>query len=197
MKILVAVDGSPHSLRTGAGLADRIAWFSVPPAITLLHAHLPIPYKAAAAWADGRGPGPPARPDRRAAGARELWGLLRRVLFEIPPPRPEKRESRKHWIAYTVCTSGRLVVDNGARDALMQKGKSLLPGGIVKVEGMFKIGDCVSCADLAGNVFARGLAKYSSADLDRIKGLKTSQIASVLGRKDYDEVIHRDDMVIL
>lgn len=51
MKILVAVDGSPHSLRTVAGLADRIAWFSVPPAITLLHAHLPIPYKAAAAWA--------------------------------------------------------------------------------------------------------------------------------------------------
>ena len=79
----------------------------------------------------------------------------------------------------------------------MQKGKSLLPGGIVKVEGMFKIGDCVSCADLAGNVFARGLAKYSSTDLDRIKGLKTSQIASVLGHKDYDEVIHRDDLVIL
>lgn len=112
-------------------------------------------------------------------------------------PRPEKRESRKHWIADTVCTSGRLVVDNGARDALLQKGRSLLPGGIVKVEGMFKIGDCVSCADLAGNVFARGLAKYSSADLDRIKGLKTSQIASVLGHKDYDEVIHRDDLVIL
>src|SRR5512147_1716150 len=109
-------------------------------------------------------------------------------------PRPEKRESRKHWIAYTVCASGRLVVDNGARDALLQKGKSLLPGGIVKVEGTFKIGDCVSCADLAGNVFARGLAKYSSADLDRIKGLKTSQIASVLGHKDYDEVIHRDDL---
>ncbi len=112
-------------------------------------------------------------------------------------PRPEKLESRKHWIAYTVCTSGRLVLDNGARDALLQKGKSLLPGGIVKVEGMFKIGDCVSCADLAGKEFARGLAKYSSTDLDRIKGLKTSQIASVLGHKDYDEVIHRDDLVIL
>lgn len=112
-------------------------------------------------------------------------------------PRPDKVESRKHWIAYTVCSSGRLVVDNGAREALMQKGKSLLPGGVVKVEGNFKIGDCVSCADLNGNVFARGLAKYSSMDLDRIKGLKTSQIASVLGHKDYDEVIHRDDLVIL
>lgn len=112
-------------------------------------------------------------------------------------PRSDKVESRKHWIAYTVCSSGQLVVDNGARDALMQKGKSLLPGGVVKVEGNFKMGDCVSCADLEGNVFARGLAKYSSMDLDRIKGLKTSQIVSVLGHKDYDEVIHRDDLVIL
>ncbi len=112
-------------------------------------------------------------------------------------PRPDRQESRKHWIAYTVCSSGRVVVDNGAREALMQKGRSLLPGGVVKVEGNFKIGDCVSCTDLEGNVFARGLAKYSSTDLERIKGLKTSQIASVLGHKDYDEVIHRDDLVIL
>jgi glutamate 5-kinase len=112
-------------------------------------------------------------------------------------PRPEKRESRKHWIAYTACSSGRLVVDSGARDALLQKGRSLLPGGVLKVEGNFKIGDCVVCAGLDGSVFARGLSKYSSMDLDRIKGLKTSQIASVLGHKDYDEVIHRDDLVIL
>jgi glutamate 5-kinase len=112
-------------------------------------------------------------------------------------PRPEKRESRKHWIADTVCSSGRLVVDDGAREALVRKGRSLLPGGVVKVEGSFKAGDCVSCADVGGNVFARGLAKFSSMDLDRIKGLRTSQIASVLGRKDYDEVIHRNDLVIL
>ena len=112
-------------------------------------------------------------------------------------PRPERQDSRKHWIAYAVCSSGRVVVDDGAREALIQKGKSLLPGGVVKVEGSFKIGDCVTCTDLEGNVFARGLAKYSSMDLDRIKGLKTSQIASVLGHKDYDEVIHRDDLVIL
>ena len=62
---------------------------------------------------------------------------------------------------------------------------------------MFKAGDCVNCSDIKGNVFARGLTKYSSADLERIKGLKTSQIESVLGHKDYDEVIHRDDLVIL
>jgi glutamate 5-kinase len=112
-------------------------------------------------------------------------------------PKPEKQDSRKHWIAYTVCSNGRVLVDDGALEALMNKGKSLLPGGIASVEGTFKIGDCVTCVDRSGNAFARGLVKYSSADLDRIKGLKTSQIESVLGHKDYDEVIHRDDLVIL
>jgi glutamate 5-kinase len=112
-------------------------------------------------------------------------------------PKPDKQDSRKHWIAYTVCSNGRVMVDDGALDALMHKGKSLLPGGIVKTEGNFKIGDCVTCVDRHDIAFARGLVKYSSADLDRIKGLKTSQIVSVLGHKDYDEVIHRDDLVLL
>ncbi len=112
-------------------------------------------------------------------------------------PRPEKQDSRKHWIAYTVSSTGKVVVDDGGRDAIVNKGKSLLPGGIVDIEGSFKIGDCVTCVDRAGKAFARGLVKYSSEDLARIKGLKTSQIESVLGHKDYDEVIHRDDLVIL
>ena len=84
------------------------------------------------------------------------------------------------------------IVDDGGREALENKGKSLLPGGIVGIEGSFKAGDCINCSDLKGNVFARGLTKYSSSDLEQIKGLKTSQIASVLGHKDYDEVIHRE-----
>jgi glutamate 5-kinase len=112
-------------------------------------------------------------------------------------PKAEKHESRKHWIAYTVKSVGRLVVDDGGREALVNKGKSLLPGGVVKVEGNFKIGDCVTCVDRTGAAFARGLVKYSSEELDQIKGLKTSQIESVLGHNDYDEVIHRDDLVIL
>jgi glutamate 5-kinase len=112
-------------------------------------------------------------------------------------PKAEKQDSRKHWIAYTVKCSGRILVDDGAVDALVHKGKSLLPGGIVNLEGNFKVGDCVTCADPSGHEFARGLVKYSSQDLFRIKGLKTSQILSVLGHKDYDEVIHRDDLVIL
>jgi len=112
-------------------------------------------------------------------------------------PRLERLESRKQWIAYTVTSNGRIVIDDGGREALVNKGKSLLPGGIVKVEGNFKIGDCVTCVDRHGTAFARGLVKYSSADLERIKGLKTSQVAAVLGHKDYDEVIHRNDLVIL
>ncbi len=126
-----------------------------------------------------------------------------RALFEgkevgtLFLPKADKNRSRQHWIAYTACSTGGVVVDDGGREALVSKGKSLLPGGVVKVEGRFKAGDCVNCSDLKGNVFARGLTKYSSDDLDRIKGLKTSQIAVVLGHKDYDEVIHRDDLVIL
>jgi len=112
-------------------------------------------------------------------------------------PRLEKMDSRKHWIAYTASSKGGIVVDDGCCDALVNKGKSLLPGGVVSVEGSFKVGDCVNCLDLRGTVFARGLTKYSSIDLDRIRGLKTSQIEPVLGHKDYDEVIHRDDLVIL
>jgi len=112
-------------------------------------------------------------------------------------PRPEKQDSRKHWIAYTMSATGKVVVDDGGREALVHKGKSLLPGGVLKVEGAFKVGECVTCVDRAGQAFARGLVKYSSEDLDRIKGLKTAQITSVLGYKDYDEVIHRDDLVIL
>ncbi|MHB8845288.1 MAG: glutamate 5-kinase, partial [Nitrospirota bacterium] len=110
-------------------------------------------------------------------------------------PKEERNRSRQHWIAYSACSAGGVVVDDGGREALVNKGKSLLPGGIVRVEGSFKAGDCVNCSDNRGNVFARGLTKYSSTDLEQIKGLKTTQIASVLGHKDYDEAIHRDDMV--
>lgn len=112
-------------------------------------------------------------------------------------PKETRDRGRKHWIAYTACSTGSIAVDDGAREALANRNKSLLPGGIVKVQGSFKAGDCVNCADLKGQVFARGLTKYSSDDVNRIKGLRTSEIAGVLGQKDYDEVIHKDDLVIL
>jgi len=112
-------------------------------------------------------------------------------------PQARRAESRKHWIAHIAAPRGTVRVDAGAVAALVQRQKSLLPGGVVAVDGSFKMGDCVTCVDPAGQAFARGLIRYSAAELGRIKGLKTSQIEGVLGYKDYDEVIHRDDLVLL
>jgi glutamate 5-kinase len=104
---------------------------------------------------------------------------------------------RKHWIAYNLKPTGAIVVDQGAHEALVKKGKSLLPSGLKEVRGMFGVGDCVRCLDLVGEEFARGLVNYSAQELIQIKGLHTSKIEKVLGYKAYDEIIHRDDLVLL
>lgn len=116
------------------------------------------------------------------------------TLF-LPDRRPLR--SRKHWILYTLKPRGEITVDDGARQALLQRGKSLLPSGIVEVRGDFDFGDAVSCVGSDLREFARGLVNYSARDLTKIKGARTDRIESILGRKDYDEVIHRDDLVIL
>jgi len=105
--------------------------------------------------------------------------------------------SRKHWLAFTAKPRGRLLLDAGAVRAVRERGRSLLPAGIVTVEGRFGIGDAVACADDRGVEFARGLAAYAAEDVRRIQGLPTSQIARVLGYSNGDEVIHRDDLVLL
>jgi glutamate 5-kinase len=105
--------------------------------------------------------------------------------------------SRKHWLAFTAKPRGRLLLDAGAVRAVRERGRSLLPAGIVTVEGRFGIGDAVACADDRGVEFARGLAAYAAEDVRRIKGLPTSQIGRVLGYSNGDEVIHRDDLVLL
>ncbi len=112
-------------------------------------------------------------------------------------PEGGKRNSRKQWIAFTSRTQGRLWLDAGAVEALAMKGKSLLPSGIVRVEGRFEAGAAVSCMDPNGRETAKGLVNYSSDDLAKIKGVKTAEIAGILGTKDYDEAIHRDNLVIL
>jgi len=111
-------------------------------------------------------------------------------------PQSERLASRKYWIAFTLHPRGRLTLDEGAARALIEKGTSLLPSGITHVEGEFDAGDPVTCLDVRGNILAKGLVNYSSADIKLIHGLKTTQILSVLGHKDYDEVIHRDNLVI-
>ncbi len=111
-------------------------------------------------------------------------------------PRDEKIVSRKRWIAFTLQTRGDLVVDKGAVEAL-KKGKSLLASGIKGMDGKFREGDAVGIRDEKKKEFARGLINYSFEEVKEIMGAKSGQIESILGYKSYDEVIHRDNMVIL
>jgi glutamate 5-kinase len=111
-------------------------------------------------------------------------------------PGPEVLSARKHWIAYGPRPAGRIVIDDGAARALRDHGKSLLPAGVVAVEGDFDLGDTVSIV-VAGVELARGLAAYPAADLRKISGLQSGAIEARLGYKSIDEAIHRDDLVIL
>lgn len=112
-------------------------------------------------------------------------------------PRTEKMQSRKRWIAYVLKPQGSLTLDQGACLAVTEKGKSLLPSGIIEVEGHFDRGDCVRCVDKAGHPIAAGLVNFCSEDLRKIKGLRSDSIVEVLGFKESDEVLHRDNLVIL
>ncbi len=111
-------------------------------------------------------------------------------------PAGEHLNSRKYWIAFTLRSRGKLVLDDGAKRALVEQGKSLLPSGILDVEGEFGVGDPVICVDQQGAILAKGLVNFSAQDVRKIMGLKTSKIQQVLGYKDYDEVIHRDNMAV-
>lgn len=104
---------------------------------------------------------------------------------------------RKRWIAFGRSTRGVLTIDDGARDALLKKGRSLLAAGIVDVAGEFEMGASVRIHDSSGHAIACGLVNYSSEDLLRIKGCKSKDIQTILGRKDFDEVIHRNNLVVL
>lgn len=104
---------------------------------------------------------------------------------------------RKRWIAFFHKPAGTLVVDDGAATALTAKGRSLLAAGIKAVHGEFGKGAAVNIATESGRVVARGLTGYGSTDVRTIMGRKTADIAALLGTRDYDEVIHRDNLVVL
>lgn len=104
---------------------------------------------------------------------------------------------RKHWIAYGMATAGTLQVDKGALAALSERGSSLLPSGVTSVAGSFAAGDCVTCLGPDGKEFARGLVAYDSDDCERIKGSHSSSIEASLGYHSGDELIHRDNLVLL
>jgi glutamate 5-kinase len=112
-------------------------------------------------------------------------------------PKEEALSSRKHWIAFNPKPKGDVIVDDGAKKAIVQKGKSLLPSGVVKIRGAFDRGELVTCLGPRGKEFARGLVNYSASELEKIKGLQSDQIETALGYKYSDEVIHRDDLVVL
>ena len=111
---------------------------------------------------------------------------------------PQSRISgRKRWIAYSRPPKGRLIVDDGATDALVRGGRSLLPAGIRRVEGSFDYSDTVSCLTESGVEFARGLVNYNAMETAKLAGKHTKDIEKILGYRDYDEIIHRDNLVLL
>jgi len=123
--------------------------------------------------------------------------LEEKGVFTYFKPKAVTEKAKKRWIAYSSKTKGKIIVDDGAKKALIANHKSLLSSGIVGREGNFEAGDVIAIADTRKKEFARGLTNYNSKEIDRIKGRKTSEIESVLGYKDHDEVVHRDNLVIL
>jgi glutamate 5-kinase len=111
-------------------------------------------------------------------------------------PARDRMAAKKHWIAFTKKPRGKLFVDDGARNALVSKGKSLLPSGIQGVEGGFDRGDAVRLCTLDGIGFAKGVINYTLPELLRIMGKKSSEIEGILGYKYGDEIVHRDNLVL-
>lgn len=108
-----------------------------------------------------------------------------------------RTSQKKRWIAHGIRPRGHISLDSGAAEAIMRRGKSLLPSGIMGVSGEFETGDAVYCVDPEGNRIAKGLVNYSSEEIDKIKGRNTKEIETILGYKYSDEVIHRDNLVII
>ena len=103
----------------------------------------------------------------------------------------------KRWLGFSAQPKGRASIDDGARRALVEQGRSLLAIGVTSVEGRFAKGDVIALYDSLGKLVGRGLTNYGCDDLQRIKGLKSERIAQVLGVEPYAEVIHRDNLVVV
>lgn len=113
------------------------------------------------------------------------------------PKVTKKMNGREHWILFASPPKGRIKVDDGAKRALTRNGSSLLPSGIIGVEKEFGSGDTVSIVDTGGVAFAKGISNYSSSDIEQIKGAQSQEIEQILGRKEYDEVVYRGNLVLL
>lgn len=112
-------------------------------------------------------------------------------------PKKEKLANRKCWIAFTLKPKGTIIIDDGAAAAILKSGKSLLPSGIVRVDGEFSVGAAVEFRREGNDeILGTGLVNYSASDIRKIMGLKSGKIKKYLGHKSYDEVIHRDNLAI-
>ncbi|AGL02633.1 glutamate 5-kinase [Desulfoscipio gibsoniae] len=107
-----------------------------------------------------------------------------------------KLVNKKRWIAFSATVCGKIYIDEGAVTALRENGKSLLPSGVIDVDGEFEMGNTVSVIAPDGREIARGIVNYAAAEIKQIKGKQTGEIALVLGYKDYDEIIHRDNLAL-
>ncbi len=131
-----------------------------------------------------------------------LDGILDRVFAGEPVgtlflPHGEDVPAWKRWLGFTARPKGTLRVDAGAKRAVIEQGRSLLPVGVIAVDGEFGKGDVVSICDADGSEIARGLSNYSSEDAHRLLGKQTEQIVSLLGSVPYPELIHRDNLVVI
>ena len=133
----------------------------------------------------------------RAAGVITLALDAARETGTLIVPAGVRLKSRKHWIAFALRPAGSLGVDRGATDALCTKGRSLLPSGVREVRGDFGGGDCVSLLDPDGVEFGRGLVNYPAADVLKVAGRRSTEIPNLLGYKVADEIIHRDNFVLM
>lgn len=125
---------------------------------------------------------------KRIFAGEELGTLFKPKFTDI--------NARKFWIGFTLKPKGNIIIDQGAKKAIMESNKSLLPRGIKGVNGTFEKGDTVRIVTEKGNEIGRGITNYSSSQIKLIAGVKTSEIEKKLGFKDHDEAIHRDDMII-
>ncbi|MEK7376407.1 MAG: PUA domain-containing protein, partial [Candidatus Margulisiibacteriota bacterium] len=123
-----------------------------------------------------------------------LEGIEVGTLFA---PKLSKMESKKRWLAHGKKPAGHVVIDDGAKKALLEGGKSLLAVGIKEVKGRFGAGQVIGIFDSSRVELGRGLTNYTSEELSKIKGLKTAQINVILKESAGEEVVHRDNMVIL
>ncbi len=115
------------------------------------------------------------------------------TMFE---PRISRLDPRRRWLATATRARGNILVDDGARRALVERKASLLPSGVIAVEGRFESGAIVRICDARGEPFARGMVSYASDEIERVRGRKGAELPQILGYRYVDEIVHRNDLVI-